>query len=72
MYQVIIPNLGFDNHGASYVIASEKSLHKALALWGMGFFLRPLSLVLIALIALTVGWAVYRARRSYTVASHAA
>jgi len=51
---------------------AEQSLHKALALWGMGFFLRPLSLVLIALIALTAGWAVYRARRSYTVASHAA
>jgi hypothetical protein len=51
---------------------AEQSLHKALALWGMGFFLRPLSLVLIALIALTVGWAIYRARRSYTVASHAA
>jgi putative tricarboxylic transport membrane protein len=38
---------------------AEESLHKALALWGIGFFLRPLSLVLIGLIALTIGWAVY-------------
>jgi len=42
---------------------AEESLHKALALWGLGFFLRPLSLVLIALIALTIGWAVYTGRR---------
>ena len=42
---------------------AEESLHKALALWGPGFFLRPLSLVLIALIALTIGWAVYTGRR---------
>jgi TctA family transporter len=38
---------------------AEESLHKALALWGLEFFLRPLSLVLIGLIALTVGWAIY-------------
>jgi len=44
---------------------AEKSLHKALALWGLAFFLRPLSLVLIALIALTLGWAVFRARRRH-------
>jgi TctA family transporter len=42
---------------------AEESLHKALALWGLGFFLRPLSLVLIALIVLTIGWAVYTGRR---------
>ncbi len=43
---------------------AEQSLHKALALWGMQFFLRPLSLVLIALIALTIAYAVYKGRRS--------
>lgn len=42
---------------------AEKSLHKALALWGPEFFLRPLSLVLIGLIVLTIGWAVYSGRR---------
>jgi putative tricarboxylic transport membrane protein len=42
---------------------AEESLHKALALWGLGFFMRPLSLVLIALIVLTIGWAVYTGRR---------
>ncbi len=42
---------------------AEKSLHKALALWGLEFFLRPLSLVLIGLIVLTIGWAVYSGRR---------
>ena len=39
---------------------AEESLHKALQLWGMGFFLRPLSLVLIGLITVTVAYAVYR------------
>jgi putative tricarboxylic transport membrane protein len=39
---------------------AEESLHKALQLWGMEFFLRPLSLVLIALITLTIAFAVYR------------
>ena len=47
---------------------AEESLNKALGLWGMGFFLRPISLVLIGLIALTIGIAVWRqvkrARRS--------
>jgi len=37
-----------------------------------GTLLLTSTLVLIALIALTVGWAIYRARRSYAVASHAA
>ncbi len=44
---------------------AENSLHKALALWGLEFFLRPLSLVLIVLIALTIGWAIYRGRQRH-------
>ncbi|MGB5082377.1 MAG: tripartite tricarboxylate transporter permease [Burkholderiales bacterium] len=53
---------------------AEKSLHKALALWGLEFFLRPLSLVLIGLIVLTIAWAVYSGRRRRTEADvpHAA
>jgi TctA family transporter len=54
---------------------AEKSLHKALALWGLEFFLRPLSLVLIGLIVLTIAWAVYSGRRRRIeagVSSHAA
>ena len=43
---------------------AEKSLNTALALWGLEFFLRPLSLVLIALIALTIGYAIYKGRKS--------
>jgi TctA family transporter len=39
---------------------AEESLHKALQLWGLEFFLRPLSLVLIALITATVAFAVYQ------------
>lgn len=39
---------------------AEESLNKALGLWGPSFFLRPLSLVLISLIALTIGYAVWR------------
>jgi putative tricarboxylic transport membrane protein len=39
---------------------AEESLHKALELWGLRFFTRPLSLVLIGLIALTIAYAVYR------------
>ena len=41
---------------------AEESLHKALALWGLEFFLRPLSMVLIGLIVLTIAFAVYRGR----------
>lgn len=41
---------------------SEESLHKALGLWGLEFFIRPLSLVLIALIIGTIAMAVYRGR----------
>jgi hypothetical protein len=39
---------------------SEESLHKALELWGLNFFIRPLSLVLIAMITATIAYAVYR------------
>jgi putative tricarboxylic transport membrane protein len=39
---------------------AEESLHKALELWGLRFFTRPLSLILIGLIVLTVAYAVYR------------
>jgi TctA family transporter len=39
---------------------AEESLHKALDLWGMQFFLRPISLVLIGLITLTLAYALYR------------
>ncbi len=42
---------------------AEKSLNTALAIWGPSFFLRPLSLVLIAMILLTIGFAVYKARK---------
>jgi len=42
---------------------SEESLHKALGLWGLGFFTRPLSLVLIGLIVFTIAYAVYRHMR---------
>ena len=58
--------LRFDWPRAPFVIGlvlgriSEESLHKALGLWGLGFFTRPLSLVLIGLIVLTVAFAVYR------------
>lgn len=50
---------------------AEQSLHKALALWGFGFFLRPLSLVLIGLIAFTIGWAIYSSTRRRRVDSAA-
>jgi TctA family transporter len=39
---------------------AEESLHKALQLWGMEFFVRPLSLVLIAMITITIAFAVYQ------------
>src|SRR5712675_445788 len=39
---------------------AEESLHKAMELWGMAFFLRPLSLMLIGLILATIAFAVYR------------
>ena len=42
---------------------AEESLNKALALWGMSFFTRPLSMVLIGLIVLTIGYAIYKNRK---------
>ena len=42
---------------------AEESLHKALALWGLEFFLRPLSMMLTGLIVATVLFAVYRGRK---------
>ena len=42
---------------------AEDSIHKALAIWGNTFFLRPLSLVLIGLIVLTVVVYIYRLYR---------
>ena len=42
---------------------AEESLHKALDLWGLSFFVRPLSLVLIGLIVATIAFAIYKSRR---------
>jgi TctA family transporter len=50
---------------------AEESLHKALSLWGMSFFTRPLSLVLIGLIVLTIGYAIYRNSRPSNLPSEA-
>ncbi len=41
---------------------AEQSLHKALALWGPAFMLRPISLILIAIIVDTLGLTLYRRR----------
>src|SRR5882757_6564699 len=41
---------------------AEEPLHKAMELWGMAFFLRPLSLMLIGLILASFAFAVYRNR----------
>jgi TctA family transporter len=41
---------------------AEESLNKALALWGGHFFLRPLSLILMGMIVLTLGYAIYKSR----------
>ena len=43
---------------------AENSIHKALAIWGPTFFFRPLSLVLIAMIMLTIGFYIRRQRNS--------
>ena len=42
---------------------AEDSIHKALAIWGPTFFLRPLSLVFIALIVLTVVAYIWKQRK---------
>jgi len=39
---------------------AEESLHKALSLWGMSFFTRPLSMVLIGMIVATIAYAIYQ------------
>jgi len=44
---------------------AEESLNQALQLWGLNFFTRPLSLVLITMIALTIGYAIYSGRKSW-------
>jgi TctA family transporter len=41
---------------------AEDSIHKALAIWGPTFFLRPLSLLFIAMIIATVVAYVWRQR----------
>lgn len=43
---------------------AEDSIHKALAIWGPTFFLRPLSLVFIAMIVLTIVAYIWRQRRT--------
>ncbi len=42
---------------------AEKSLHKALALWGGAFLLRPLSMVIIGIIAVTVAFTIFQRRK---------
>jgi len=39
---------------------AEESLHKAWALWRWDFFVRPLSLILMSMILITIGYAIYR------------
>jgi TctA family transporter len=43
---------------------AEESLHKALDLWGLQFFLRPLSLVVVVIIIATICFAIYKSMRS--------
>jgi putative tricarboxylic transport membrane protein len=51
---------------------AEDSLQKAIGLFGASFFWRPISLILIAMILASVGFYLWRSRRSNkTVASHA-
>lgn len=42
---------------------AEESLHKAMDLWGMSFFTRPISMVLIGMIVATIIFAVLRSRK---------
>ncbi len=51
---------------------AEESLNKAMSLWGMSFFTRPLSLVLIGLIVLTIGYAIYKNRKPTNIPSETA
>jgi TctA family transporter len=46
---------------------AEDSLHKALLIWGPSFFLRPLSLVFIALILASIGFYFWRMGRQTMV-----
>ncbi|MGH6922491.1 MAG: tripartite tricarboxylate transporter permease [Propylenella sp.] len=46
---------------------AEDSLHKALLIWGPSFFLRPLSLVFIALIVASIGFYFWRTSRQTMV-----
>jgi TctA family transporter len=42
---------------------AEESLHKAMDLWGLAFFTRPISMVLIGLICATIALAIWRSRK---------
>jgi putative tricarboxylic transport membrane protein len=42
---------------------AEQSFHKALALWGPAFLLRPMSMVLIGLIAASIGFYILQQHR---------
>jgi TctA family transporter len=51
---------------------AEDSLQKAIGLFGVSFFWRPISLILIAMILASVGFYFWRSRRpGKTVPSHA-
>ena len=43
---------------------AEKSLNQAMSLWGINFLFRPLSLVLIGMICLTIGYAIYKGSKA--------
>jgi TctA family transporter len=49
---------------------AEDSLLKALALYGYGFFARPISLVLIAMIIASLAFYFWRARTGRAVVAH--
>ena len=49
---------------------AEDSLHKALAIWGPSFFLRPLSIVFIALILGSVGFYFWRLQKDEVAQVH--
>jgi len=49
---------------------AEDSIHKALAIWGPTFFLRPLSLVFIALIVLTIGAYIWKQMKGQVADVH--
>ncbi|MEA2824275.1 MAG: putative tricarboxylic transport rane protein, partial [Alphaproteobacteria bacterium] len=51
---------------------AEDSLQKAIGLFGVSFFWRPISLILIAMILASVGFYLWRSRRpNKPVPSHA-